>query len=307
MPNLKDIRTRIKSIKNTQKITQAMRMVAAAKVRKAENHLKQSRPYTQLLESMMASVLPELTRNLGVLKESPYYNVLQPRAVRRVGLLVVAADRGLCGSYNSVILKKLNQLLQDYRDKHVNVRLYLVGNKAIRYVAKQHADLEVLATAHHLELPVKYIHAERAGNKLLQAFLNNQVDRLEVLYTQFNNMVSYEPVHKAILPLDVESLQAQETLEDMNEKKGLPSELAFEPDALSLIEEMIPMYVKRQLYSVLIESMASELASRMTAMANATDNAKGLIHRLTLVYNKARQAAITQEIMEIVGGAEALK
>ena len=306
MPNLKDIRTRIKSIKNTQKITQAMRMVAAAKVRKAENNLKQSRPFTQLLESMLARILPELSSHADVLKESPFYNALSPRAVKRVGLFVVAADRGLCGSYNSAILKKLNLILSQYKAQHINVRLYLVGNKSIRYVAKQYADLEVLATAHNLGLPVEYIHADKAGDVLIQAFTQSRIDRIEMLYTQFNNMVSYEPIHKTILPLNVDELQRNAPEADSADSK-LNSELEFEPGPVDLIEEIIPMYVKRQLFSALLESMASELASRMTAMANATDNAKDLIHRLTLVYNKARQAAITQEIMEIVGGAEALK
>ena len=306
MPNLKDIRTRIKSIKNTQKITQAMRMVAAAKVRKAENNLKQSRPFTQLLESMLARILPELSSHADVLKESPFYNALSPRAVKRVGLFVVAADRGLCGSYNSAILKKLNLILSQYKAQHINVRLYLVGNKSIRYVAKQYADLEVLATAHNLGLPVEYIHADKAGDVLIQAFTQSRIDRIEMLYTQFNNMVSYEPIHKTILPLNVDELQRNAPEADSADAK-LNSELEFEPGPVDLIEEIIPMYVKRQLFSALLESMASELASRMTAMANATDNAKDLIHRLTLVYNKARQAAITQEIMEIVGGAEALK
>ena len=186
------------------------------------------------------------------------------------------------------------------------MRLYLVGNKSIRYVAKQFAHLEVLATAHNLGLPVEYIHADKAGNALIQAFTQNRVDRIEMLYTQFNNMVSYEPIHKTVLPLNVEALQENTTESNVSDNK-LSSELEFEPSAVSLVEEIIPMYVKRQLFSALLESMASELASRMTAMANATDNAKDLIHRLTLVYNKARQAAITQEIMEIVGGAEALK
>ncbi|XVJ51075.1 MAG: ATP synthase F1 subunit gamma [Vampirovibrio sp.] len=306
MPNLKDIRTRIKSIKNTQKITQAMRMVAAAKVRKAENHLKQSRPFTDLLEQLMIKVFPELLCHLDVLRESPYFHTLHTGTVRRVGLFVVAADRGLCGSYNSVMLKKLNTLLTEYREQNIVVRLYLVGNKSIRYVAKQHADLEVLAKAHHITLPVDYIHAEKAGDLLLQAFLNRKIDRLEVLYTQFNNMVSYEPIHKAVLPIDLEALEAKALNAPAQEKK-LGSSLEFEPEPLALIEEIIPMYVKRQLFGVLLESVTSELASRMTAMANATDNAKDLIHRLTLIYNKARQAAITQEIMEIVGGAEALK
>jgi F-type H+-transporting ATPase subunit gamma len=306
MANLKDIRTRIKSIKNTQKITQAMRMVAAAKVRKAENSLKQSRPFTALLESMLLRIMPELNSHADEIKESPFYNALTPRAVKRVGLFVVAADRGLCGSYNSAILKKLNLILTQYQAQHVNVRLYLVGNKSIRYVAKQFAHLEVLATTHNLGLPVEYIHANKAGNALIQAFTQNRVDRIEMLYTQFNNMVSYEPIHKTVLPLNVAALQENATTVQVDESK-LSSELEFEPSAVSLVEEIIPMYVKRQLFSALLESMASELASRMTAMANATDNAKDLIHRLTLVYNKARQATITQEIMEIVGGAEALK
>ncbi len=307
MPNLKDIRSRIKSIKNTQKITQAMRMVAAAKVKKAENCLKASRPYTALLTNMMNEVLPRLSDNMDALRESRFYDALQSHQSKRVGLFVVSADRGLCGTYNAAILKKLTELFKQYSKKHQNVRLYLLGNKVIRHVHRYHPDVQVLKTAHSLGIPVEYIHADAAGNVLLDAFMDNRIDQIDVLYTQFNNMVSYEPVHRKILPLNMESFQKVVDADAASTKSSeIKSELEFEPGVAELVEEIIPMYIKRQLYSALLESSTSELAARMTAMDNASKNAKDLIYNLTLVYNKARQAAITQEIMEIVGGAEAL-
>jgi F-type H+-transporting ATPase subunit gamma len=309
MPNLKDIRSRIKSIKNTQKITQAMRMVAAAKVKKAENSLKASRPYTHLLTNMMNQVLPRLSENMDALRESRFYDALQTHKAKRVGLFLISADRGLCGTYNSAILKKMTELFHIYEKRHQNLRLYLVGNKVIRHIHRYHPDAQVLDTAHGLGIPVEYIHADQAGNALLDAFMNNRIDQIDILYTQFNNMVSYEPVHRSILPLNIEAFSSSQHLTKSVtavKKKMVQSELEFEPGPVDLIEELIPMYVKRQLYSALLESSTSELAARMTAMDNASKNAKDLIYNLTLVYNKARQAAITQEIMEIVGGAEAM-
>jgi len=303
MANLKDIRTRIKSIKNTQKITQAMRMVAAAKVKKAEKSLMDSRPYTELLMTMMAQVLPELPSLTAELRESKYANVVSGREVRRVGLFVVAADRGLCGNYNSSLLKMLQVVINQYAEEGINPRLYIVGNKAIRHVASHHKNIEVLAKANNLGVPIEYVHADKAGETLLNAFINGQVDGIDVLFTKFNNMVSYTPTHERILPLNVEDISSSTASKTI----GADSELEFDPDPISLIEEMLPMYLKRKLFGVLLESMASEQAARMSAMQNASENAKDLIHSLTLVYNKARQAAITQEIMEIVSGAEALR
>jgi F-type H+-transporting ATPase subunit gamma len=312
MPNLKDIRSRIKSIKNTQKITQAMRMVAAAKVKKAENSLKASRPYTDLLTNMMSQVFPLLTGNMDELRESRFYEALCPHHAKRVGLFVVSADRGLCGTYNASIIKRLTELVKQYEKRHQSVRLYLVGNKAIRHVNKYHPDVQVLNTAYGLNVPVEYIHASQAGDVLLDAFLENRIDQIDVLYTQFINMVTYDATHRTLLPLDISAYEAKPTAlvqpsKERTTTKEIASELEFEPGAVELVEEIIPMYVKRQLYSALLESSTSELAARMAAMDNASKNAKDLIYNLTLVYNKARQAAITQELMEIVGGAEALK
>lgn len=311
MPNLKDIRYRIKSIKNTQKITQAMRMVAAAKVKKAENSLKASRPYTDLLSAMMDEVLPRLTSNMDALRESRFYDALRPHNAKRIGLFVVSADRGLCGTYNASIIKKLTELIKGFDKRHQSVRLYLVGNKVIRHVNKYHPDIQLLASAHNLGVPVEYIHADKAGDMMLEAFLENRIDRIDILYTQFVNMVTYEAKHQTVLPLDLTRFDESKTTvshaNSSERKKAIASELEFEPGEVELVEEIIPMYLKRQLYAALLESSTSELAARMTAMDNASKNAKDLIYNLTLVYNKARQAAITQEIMEIVGGAEALK
>ena len=313
MANLKDIRRRIKSVKNTQKITQAMRMVAAAKVRRAENKMKGARIFTEKLQQIFATVLTqadlaELSTSSS--QQSAMLSVLKPKAagIRTVGLLVVTSDRGLCGAYNTNILRQAVQRIESLLAKGQTPVLYLVGNKAITALKKRYPKLRVAETLNQLGVEPEYRVVQQFCQGLVEAYQQNRIDTLEILTTRFKNLVSYEVENNAFLPLQVDEVAPSSVSDNttaLTADKVLP-ELLIEPSPEAVLETLLPMYLTRVLYGYLLEAIVSELASRMTAMANATDNAKKMIHTLTLQYNKARQAAITQEIMEIVGGAEAL-
>jgi F-type H+-transporting ATPase subunit gamma len=291
MANLKTIRDRIKSVKNTKKITEAMRLVAAAKVRRAQEQVTATRPFADRL----AEVLYGLAERLKF--ESQDLPLLKKREVRTVGILVVSGDRGLCGGYNNNI-----------------IRYVLVGRKSTQYF--QRRDQPITATYMNLEQIPTAPEAALIADELLSLFLSGTVDRVELVYTKFVSLISSRPVIQTLLPLD---LQGLETPDDeifrltttggqfeVSPMKSLPRDMIFEQDPGQILEALLPLYLNNQLLRALQESAASELAARMTAMNNASENASDLIRSLTLTYNKARQAAITQEILEVSGGAEAL-
>lgn len=311
MANLKDIRRRIKSVKNTQKITQAMRMVAAAKVKRAEAKMKATRPYAEALQVLMAQVGPLLQQALPDLlngdEPCQYASFLAQRPVKRVALLVLSSDRGLCGAFNTNLLRRLNQRLADYQTEGILPRVYLVGNKAIQAIKAHHKDLPVLGRLSGASAAPSLQQAQAIAQALMQAYQAGSVDRIEVLSTRFKSLVSYQVSQQTLAPLSAEALMMAAPVKEAEAKPAIAAELLLEPDPQTVVDTLIPMYVGRMVHALMLESAASELAARMTAMANATDNAKKMLGGLTLVYNKARQASITQELMEIVGGAEALR
>ncbi len=307
MPNLKDIRRRIKSVKNTQKITQAMRMVAAAKVKRAEAAMRATRPFATALEALAKRVFPTINQALVNDKHvTSLYAATLLRVntdVKRVALVVMTSDRGLCGAYNATVLRRLVSLFDEYEAQDIKVRLYLVGNKAIQFVRKRYPHANVLGRLSGCSVAPTLNDADTIAQSLLPLLTTDQIDRVDILSTEFKTMVSSQVAFKTLYPLPF-STEAPEP--DLNNTAPL-GELLIEPDCTTVVDVLIPMFVKRRLHAALLEASASELAARMTSMANATDNAKAMIQDLTLVYNKARQASITQEIMEIVGGAEALR
>lgn len=324
MPNLKDIRRRIRSVKSTQKITQAMRMVAAAKVKRAETQMRMAQPYEKALEVVSRQVFAAFKRELNTLHEqldeSRYGRLFLPRPVRRVALVVVASDRGLCGAYNASVLRRATALLEEYQQKEIAVRVYLVGNKAIQFFRKRYPDVYVMGQLSGVSATPSLAEATSIVDTLLDALTHQEVDRLDVLSTRFRSMVSYKVERNTLFPVAGwigDNTVAQEggsasdttTTEPVVRRQATAPqpEWLIEPSLLQVVDQLLPMYLKRLVLSFLMESATSELAARMTAMANATDNAKDMILRLSRQYNKARQASITQEIMEIVGGAEALK
>jgi F-type H+-transporting ATPase subunit gamma len=312
VPNLKDIRRRIKSVKNTQKITQAMRMVAAAKVKRAEARMKAGRPFAQALNEMMNQVWPKLLaatkdQEGSDLTTSRYLPLLTGRSLRRVGLVVITSDRGLCGAFNGNVLKEATLKIKAYEAQGIIPRVYLVGSKAIQFFKKRYPNMAVLGRMQGITAAPSIQHAKQLMDTLTHALEDDQIDRVDVLFTRFKSMVSYQVTCQTLFPLSEEAPPETLTVSTRTTKEtALPPQWLFEPTPESIVDSFLPLYLQQSLFAQLLESTASELAARMTAMASATDNAKDMINRLTLVYNKARQASITQEIMEIVGGAEAL-
>jgi F-type H+-transporting ATPase subunit gamma len=311
MANLKDIRDRISSVKNTRKITEAMRLVAAAKVRRAQEQVLRSRPFADRL----ARVLQNLESRLAF--ENTDSPLLATREVRKITLLSVTGDRGLCGGYNSQVIKKTELRFAELKRQGYEVDLVLLGRKAITYFTNRSYPIQATFTG--LEQVPTAADANKVASEILADFLSGDTDRVEIIYTKFINLVSSSPVSQTLLPLDPQDIAdpddelfrlvtkdgklTVETVDVANTQAALPSDFVFEQGPEKLLDALLPLYLNNQLLRALQEAAASELANRMTAMNNASDNAKALAKTLTLDYNKARQAAITQEILEVVAGS----
>lgn len=314
MANLKAIRDRITSVKNTQKITEAMRLVAAAKVRRAQEQVTSTRPFADRL----AQVLYGLQGRLQF--EDIDLPLLKQRETQSVGLLVISGDRGLCGSYNTNVIRRAENRAKELKAEGLDYKYVLVGRKAIQYFQRREQPID--ATYSGLEQIPTAEEAANIADELLSLFLSEGVDRIELVYTKFVSLISSRPVVQTLLPLDRQGLEAAddeifrlttrggefevERTKVQTEARVFPRDMIFEQDPVQILDALLPLYLSNQLLRALQESAASELAARMTAMNNASDNATELIGTLTLSYNKARQAAITQELLEVVGGAEAL-
>lgn len=316
MANLKEIRDRISSVKNTRKITEAMRLVAAAKVRRAQEQVLRSRPFADRL----ARVLENLQSRMRF--EDVDAPLLETREVGTITLLAVTGDRGLCGGYNANIIKRTEQRHAELSAQGYKVDLVLIGRKAITYFQNRASQYTIRATFTGLEQVPNAAEAMQIAGEILAEFLSGSTDRVEIIFTKFINLVSSRPVIQTLLPLDPQGIAVEDdeifrlTTRDgqlvvepgtaANQAPALPSDIVFEQSPEQLLNALLPLYLENQLLRSLQEAAASELASRMTAMNNASDNAKALAKTLTLDYNKARQAAITQEILEVVGGASAM-
>ncbi len=313
MANLKDIRDRIGSVKNTRKITEAMRLVAAAKVRRAQEQVLRSRPFADRL----ARVLENLQSRMRF--EDADAPLLEQREVGTITLLAITGDRGLCGGYNANIIKRTELRTAELVGQGYKVDLVLIGRKAITYFQNRANQYTIRATFTGLDQVPKASEAMGIANEVLAEFLSGSTDRVEIIFTKFINLVSSKPVIQTLLPLDPQGIAIPEdeifrlTTRDgrlgvevgtaANLQSKLPSDIVFDQSPDQLLNALLPLYLENQLLRSLQEAAASELASRMTAMNNASDNAKALAKSLTLDYNKARQAAITQEILEVVGGS----
>ncbi|MEB3343322.1 F0F1 ATP synthase subunit gamma [Okeania sp.] len=314
MPNLKAIRDRIKSVKNTRKITEAMRLVAAAKVRRAQEQVIGTRPFADRL----AQVLYGLAQRLQF--ENLDLPLLQKREVKTVGLLVIAGNRGLCGSYNANVIKLAETRARELTEQGINCKYLIIGRKAIQYF--QRREVPTINTYDNPEKIPTANDASVVADEILASFLAGSVDRVELVFTKFISLISSKPAIQTLLPLDPQGLEVHDdeifrlTSKDGHWEvsretvpapvKSLPRDMIFEQEPTQILEALLPLFLTNQLLRAWQESSASELASRMTAMSNASDNASDLARKLTLSYNKARQAAITQELLEVVGGAEAL-
>ena len=289
MASGKEIRTKIKSVQNTRKITKAMEMVAASKMRKAQERMKGARPYGDKIRTLAANLSHAYS-------EYRHPFLLKKDKIERVGLIVVTTDKGLCGGLNTNVLRVALNQMKDWDAKGVKeVRVTAIGNKGLGFMQRLGAKLVSHATAlgdtPHLERligPVKV---------MLDAFQAGELDAVYIAYTRFINTMKQEPTLEQLLPLTGERMGAPEHAWDY----------IYEPDPVAVIDELMRRYVEALVYQSLTENMASEQSARMVAMKAASDNAKTVIEELQLIYNKTRQAAITKEISEIVGGAAALE
>lgn len=307
MTNLKDIKNRIQSVQSTQKITRAMKMVAAAKVKKAENTVKASRPFTTELTSMFKKLLASVgTYSAQSLKIKSaidnYPELLQVREIKTVGLLVITSNKGLAGAYNANVVRKTLQTIKDYKEQGIKTILFVVGQKGISTLRRKCKDLDCEIVKTYLSVANEPTGegAKLVIENIAEYFVSHQVDKIEVITTRFKNMMSYFVENWTILPL--------KELNDDHEKitdNIIEPLMEFMPDMHSILQKIVPMYMTNILFQSLLEAQASELASRMTAMSAATTNAEKMIKGLSVQYNKTRQFAITQEIIEVVSGANA--
>ena len=283
MANLKDIRNRIKSVKSIQKVTKAMKMVAASKMRRAQERTEEARPYAKRLAEVINHLLPDVDRN--------FLPLLDIREIKRVGYVVVSSDRGLAGSFNTNVLKTAQAEIETIGKKNVDV--FCIGKKARDHFKRRNYNI----IESHVEFwnELKFGNALAIGTGIITHFTQKYVDEIHVVYNEFVNVASQHVVSERLLPLVFES-----------DKKPIIDRL-YEPNKDDLVKNLIPRHLNIQMWKYLLESYVSEQAARMLAMENATGNAEDMIKELTLEFNKARQAAITKEMLEIVSGAEALQ
>ncbi len=307
MANLKDIKNRIQSVQSTKKITRAMKMVAAAKVKKAETTVKMSRPFTTELNTMFQKLLNSVgVYSVNTLKITSavdnYPALLQVRETKSVGLLIITSNKGLAGAYNTNVIKKTIQTIKNYNENRIKVVLFVVGQKGIGSLKKKCKDFncEIAKTYTAVANNPTGERADFIVKDMAEYFVNQKIDRIEIITTRFKNMMSYFVENWEVLPLkgindDYERLH-DNILEPMME---------FTPDMHHILQKVVPMYIANIIFQALLEAQASELASRMTAMSAATSNADKMLKELSTEYNKTRQFAITQEIIEVVSGANA--
>ena len=307
MTNLKDIKNRIKSVESTKKITRAMKMVAAARVKRAENTVKASRPLTAELNSMFKKLLNSVgSYSAETLKIKSaidnYPELLRPREVKSVGILVITSNKGLAGAYNANVVRKTLKKVEEYQSQGIHSVLFIVGQKGMSALKRkvQALDCEIANTYLNVANNPSGTGAKLVVEDMAEYFIDKKIDKMEIVTTRFKNMMSYFVEEWEVLPLKTQ----QEEYERLHD--NVPESLMeFMPDMHNILQKVVPLYITNIVYQALLEAQASELASRMTAMSAATTNAEKIINELSVEYNKTRQFAITQEIIEVVSGANA--
>ncbi len=287
MPTMRQIRSRIRVAKNIQQITKAMKMVAAARLKRAQDRVQLARPYSEKMREAITSLSSaEAARN------HPLVEVREPN---RIGIIAVTADRGLCGSYATNILRRISDTAKPYNPE--TVRMMLVGRKGYTFFRRR--PYPIVGEYEMNMTGTTFAEAQAIGRQVRELFISGEVDQFYLVYTRFLSALTQRPIVIPLLPIVPEGTSEGESVAS--------EDYIFEPDPESLLSRLLPRYVDVLIYQALLEAVASEHGSRMTAMSSATDNAGKMISNLTLSLNRARQAAITKEIAEIVGGAEALK
>ncbi|MCH8287354.1 ATP synthase F1 subunit gamma [candidate division KSB1 bacterium] len=290
MATLQQIKRRITSVKGTQKITKAMKMVAAAKLRRAQKNIVQARPY--------AFKLREVQSEIAVRVSPDMHPLLQKRAPKKVVYLIVTADRGLCGGFNSNIVNRARKIVKE--DNFEDYSLMCVGRKGRDFFRTRKYPILEHYTMFFNNL--EYAHAQQITDRIIDLYVSEELDRVIMIYNEFKSAIQQNVITEQLLPIEPPAPIAGKELE-----KGNRTDYLYEPEPLRILDTLLPLHVGIQIWRVLLESSAAEQGARMTAMESATTNAQDMIENLTLYYNSVRQAAITKELLEIIGGAEALK
>lgn len=284
MPNLRDVKQRIRSVKNTEQMTKAMKLISASKLRKAQAAIQTARPYAHKMRDVMNHLVARCNKDL--------HPLLDNRIGNRVLLVVITADRGLCGGFNSNIVKMTQELIRENTDREIS--LFIAGKKGLDFF--QNRPYKIQDKYLGWTKDFEYLKAVEIGDMLAQLFIENKTDRIYMVYNEFKSIMQQEVIREQLLPI-VSEEAGDDQLTDY----------IFEPDEETILEDLLKRYMTTQIYRAFLESSASEHGARMTAMDSASRNAKEMIGQLTLFYNRTRQAHITKELIEIVNGAEALK
>ena len=287
MIGLKALRRRIVSIRSTQQITRAMKMVAAARLRRAQERIIEARPY--------ADKMREVLQSLSLRTAPEAHPLLVRREMKRVELLAITADRGLCGSFNQNILRTVERFIRENQSSYEGISLTLVGRKGLDYFRRRQFTIVRDYVGQFRD--IDYQVAAVVGKDVVEDYTSEAVDGVFLIYNEFRSPLVQRVVMRDLLPIEPLEVESDYS----------PVEYIYEPSAEAILSELLPRYVEAQIYRALLESVAGEHGARMTAMDAATENAQEMIEKLTLMYNKARQSAITTEMLEIVGGAEALR
>lgn len=290
MASLRDIRKRIKSVKSSEKITKAMKMVAASKLRRAQEAVRKTRPYAEKLDQTIANLASRVKGR----SEAPHPLLEHREKPRRVEIIALTSDRGLCGAFNSNVIRRAQRLYFDILPDHEEVRISTIGRKAYDALRRERVTIRTNYTG-IIEKPT-YFQAADIAKEVCEAYVRDDLDAVYLVYNHFGSAISQNVVVKQLLPIEPAEMSDDAHAVDY----------IYEPSQDELLEDLLKRHFAMKLYQAFLESLASEHGARMTAMENASRNAKEMISSLTLVYNRIRQAAITKELMEIIGGAEAI-
>ena len=294
MPSLDDLKKRIGSVKSTQKITKAMKMVAAAKLRRAQESAESSRPYSDTMNEVIGSISNK------VVSTSSERNLLTGTGDDQVQLLILfTSERGLCGGFNSSITKMMREKIEDLQKLNKTVKIICIGKKGYDILKRKYNDLIIDVIDLKAIKSVSYQDAKDISQKIIKMYFDNEFDTCSIFYNKFKSVIDQIPTHQKILPIE------NEKNNDL-ELNSSTSMLDFEPGESEILEELLPLNFAVQIFKALLESAASEQGARMSAMDNASRNASDMIDKLTLFYNRSRQAVITKELIEIISGAEAV-
>lgn len=302
MPSMKDIRKKVSSTKNTQQITKAMKMVSAAKLRKAQHAITNSRPYAYKIHSLISRLA-----HSGAHAHPLMAKVEVPK---KLLMVVITSDRGLCGAFNSNILKQTERFYKENQSRYEEINFIFIGRRGADYFKKRNAVIK--ETVVNLAHDIRYELAARVSNLVATEFLSGSYDEVILVYNEFKSAISQKVIAETLLPIqplskDQKSFADEADIVASQDINNVAANYTYEPGAPLILAELLPKHFAMQIYRVMLESISSEHGARMTAMDSATRNAGQMIRKLTLTYNKLRQAAITKELMEIVSGAEALK